>query len=228
MRSSMPPWPGRIAPESFTPAPRLISDSTRSPSCAATFRMSRTIIGPIAGCSSPNSPSRRSISPAQERRTQGQSVVKQEPSHADAGRKNRSRRALPRFLGTDARRHQMPPDRLAHEIREDVSRPNHQQQIQQIKRPRPLLAKLHQHPHGQRNVSERKGRCRRCRISAAQIRAPHRRSSEKETAQSPRQIPGNRRRSRWRAAASHCPRSRPAAGRKFRKNVVGQRSGCTP
>ena len=31
MRSSMPPCPGRIAPESFTPAPRLISDSTRSP-----------------------------------------------------------------------------------------------------------------------------------------------------------------------------------------------------
>ena len=31
MRSNMPPWPGRIAPESFTPAPRLISDSTRSP-----------------------------------------------------------------------------------------------------------------------------------------------------------------------------------------------------
>src|SRR5205814_8791691 len=32
--SSIPPWPGRIVPESFTAAPRLISDSTRSPSWA--------------------------------------------------------------------------------------------------------------------------------------------------------------------------------------------------
>jgi len=30
-RSSMPPWPGRMVPESLTPAPRLIRDSTRSP-----------------------------------------------------------------------------------------------------------------------------------------------------------------------------------------------------
>src|SRR5271170_8453865 len=28
MRSSMPPWPGRMVPESFTPAPRLMRDST--------------------------------------------------------------------------------------------------------------------------------------------------------------------------------------------------------
>ena len=31
IRSSMPPWPGNMLPESFTPSERLISDSTRSP-----------------------------------------------------------------------------------------------------------------------------------------------------------------------------------------------------
>ena len=28
MRSRMPPWPGSMEPESFTPAPRLIADAT--------------------------------------------------------------------------------------------------------------------------------------------------------------------------------------------------------
>jgi hypothetical protein len=35
MRSSKPPWPDRIEPESLTPSPRFIRDSTRSPNCAA-------------------------------------------------------------------------------------------------------------------------------------------------------------------------------------------------
>ena len=35
MRSSIPPCPGRRLPESLTPAPRLISDSAKSPICAA-------------------------------------------------------------------------------------------------------------------------------------------------------------------------------------------------
>ena len=68
----------------------------------------------------------------------------------------------------------MPSHRLAHEIREDISRPHHEEQIQQIKRARPLLAKLHQHPHGQRNVCECEHRGCRRRIPAAQIRPPHR------------------------------------------------------
>ena len=38
MRSSMPPWPGSMVPESLTPAPRLMADSSRSPSWAAMLR----------------------------------------------------------------------------------------------------------------------------------------------------------------------------------------------
>ena len=38
MRSRIPPWPGSMAPESFTPAPRLIADSTRSPTWAKRFK----------------------------------------------------------------------------------------------------------------------------------------------------------------------------------------------
>src|SRR5882672_2238639 len=33
----MPPWPGKIEPESFTPALLLNADSTKSPTCPATF-----------------------------------------------------------------------------------------------------------------------------------------------------------------------------------------------
>src|ERR1035438_4661240 len=36
-RSRKPPWPGSRAPESFTPAPRFMADSTRSPSWPATL-----------------------------------------------------------------------------------------------------------------------------------------------------------------------------------------------
>src|ERR1043166_3673331 len=46
-RSITPPWPGISAPESFTPASRLKSDSTRSPSCATT-----EITRPITAASS--------------------------------------------------------------------------------------------------------------------------------------------------------------------------------
>jgi len=35
MRSSMPPWPGRIVAESLTPAPGFMTDSTRSLNCSA-------------------------------------------------------------------------------------------------------------------------------------------------------------------------------------------------
>src|SRR5205085_8188174 len=38
IRSRMPPCPGRMLPESFTPAPRLSIDSTKSPTCAETFK----------------------------------------------------------------------------------------------------------------------------------------------------------------------------------------------
>ena len=51
----------------------------------------------------------------------------------------------------------MSSDRLAHEIGEDVSRPNYEQQIEQVEGPGPLLPKLHQHSHGQSDVGERKG-----------------------------------------------------------------------
>ena len=34
-RSSTPPWPGMIVPESFTPKRRFTADSKRSPACAA-------------------------------------------------------------------------------------------------------------------------------------------------------------------------------------------------
>ena len=34
-RSSIPPWPGMSVPESFAPAARLMTDSARSPACAA-------------------------------------------------------------------------------------------------------------------------------------------------------------------------------------------------
>src|SRR5262249_1749518 len=35
IRSKTPPCPGKSVPESFTPAPRLKADSTKSPDCAA-------------------------------------------------------------------------------------------------------------------------------------------------------------------------------------------------
>src|SRR5271156_1739300 len=47
MRSNTPPCPGSNVPESFTPAPRLIADSTRSPSCAATFRTAASTSHPV-------------------------------------------------------------------------------------------------------------------------------------------------------------------------------------
>src|SRR5713101_1622144 len=34
VRSSKPPWPGKIQPESLTPAARLNAEQARSPSCA--------------------------------------------------------------------------------------------------------------------------------------------------------------------------------------------------
>ena len=37
IRSRIPPCPGSIVPESFTPAPRFSADSSKSPTCAATL-----------------------------------------------------------------------------------------------------------------------------------------------------------------------------------------------
>ena len=68
----------------------------------------------------------------------------------------------------------MPPYRLADKISENVSRPNHQQQVQQIKSPGPLLPELYEHPHGQRNVGECKDRSCSRRVAAAQILVLHR------------------------------------------------------
>ena len=62
MRSSIPPCPGRIVPESFTLAPRLIKDSTRSPNCAATFNTAdKTKIGNSDGLCRAKNPSFCSI-----------------------------------------------------------------------------------------------------------------------------------------------------------------------
>ena len=74
----------------------------------------------------------------------------------------------------------MPSHRLAHEVREDVSRPHHQQQIQQVKSSRPLLAKLHQHSHGRRNISEREHRGRRRGVAAAQFLPTHQNTKSQE------------------------------------------------
>src|SRR6202521_784300 len=68
MRSSMPPWPGRIVPESFTPAPRFMRDSTRSPNCAAMLTTADSrMMGHSGGCFKPHMPSGRSIKPARSR-----------------------------------------------------------------------------------------------------------------------------------------------------------------
>src|SRR5205085_7388806 len=49
MRSRMPPWPGRSALESFTPAPRFIHDSSKSPT---TLSAASTSIATITGAPS--------------------------------------------------------------------------------------------------------------------------------------------------------------------------------
>ncbi len=92
MRSSMPPWPGSIAPESLTPAPRLIADSTRSPTWAATFNTTA-------------SASQRASGPGVMERA-GQSTRAQGHQHRrdEQAAGKRSGTSLPALIRADARR----------------------------------------------------------------------------------------------------------------------------
>ncbi len=49
-RSSIPPWPGSRTAAVFTPAPRLMADSARSPTCPATFAASASAPAARATC----------------------------------------------------------------------------------------------------------------------------------------------------------------------------------
>ena len=92
-RSSMPPMPGKRAPESFTPVARLKSDSTRSPTTAAS--------------PSPSPHDRRTSVSGDS--LAGKSNTKETLPMAATAAPDKT---LPRFPGTDARNHLVLPDRL--------------------------------------------------------------------------------------------------------------------
>ena len=86
----------------------------------------------------------------------GRRVLVKQHSHHQA-RDQRCQRSFPGFARTDARRHQMAPQRTSHKVGKDVSRPHQQQQIQEQERTRSLFPNLHQKTQRQGNVGERKG-----------------------------------------------------------------------
>src|SRR5437868_10964799 len=67
----------------------------------------------------------------------------------------------------------MTPQRTADEISKNVSCPDHQQQVQQKKCARPLLANLHQESQGESNVAEGKYRNDCGRKCSTKIKATH-------------------------------------------------------
>ena len=102
MRSYMPPWPGRIAPESFTEAPRLKADSIKSPICPAML--------PSAGDD------------------HHVDDVDLHPAGKQHGYEKRgeqiAERAFPGLLGAERRGHGHAAERAPHEIGEHVAGPD--------------------------------------------------------------------------------------------------------
>ena len=164
-----------MVPESFTPAPRLISDSTRSPK----------LRGDIQGDGQQNDrPHLRLFqseqpvasldqSQAQQERTDLQGVIEQENTHYQACRQDAAAPSQV-FFGLMRGAIRCRPKRSADEVSEDVARPHHEKKIENPECARPLLTQLHQHSHGKRNVGEGESRCCRRRIGSAHLRAPHR------------------------------------------------------
>ena len=103
MRSSMPPWPGRTRPESLTPAPRLIIDSTRSPTWAAA-----AVAPPTARSPGSSRPRRQTLHTA---------------AATSAGHEAR-RRPLPALLRADHRRHLVPAPARADVVGRRVAQPD--------------------------------------------------------------------------------------------------------
>jgi len=96
----MPPWPGSSVPLSFTPAPRLIADSARSPTCPAML-LQRQPRGYRQGCAFDR---QRQIDHAE----------------GDAG-DNRCDRAFPAFPRAHGRRQFVPSEVLPDIVRTRVA-----------------------------------------------------------------------------------------------------------
>ena len=118
MRSSIPPCPGKIVPESLTPALRFQADSKRSPIWPATLPTARH---------------------GQHVRGRNFAPVAEDGGHEQRSQKIRDR-ALPGFVRADLRGHFPAADAAAHEISRRIAHPN--QDHGEKKKPR---ARIHRH-----------------------------------------------------------------------------------